>query len=310
MSIYSALSSEIPIIAYSVLHQHKKNVAPKEYIKSLQAFRSALKEETNQIKVVWENHISDITATIVQTTRGNLSQFLSTPLQSDTGEIHRIIKEQVIQTSSQLLPNIHFGLLGGFDSKYLVETPQGDIPKSRLVNGRAFLQKLGFKLGKNNAGIFESIYIVEGGTNLDLLEHIVRKEIGIYESAHGKNIVEMAAMTCALHNLIFLDGTLEQDGDRFELQVNLVKGKEQYHIFHKELLESMKYFRIEIHNLNVSVWQRKLGLGVGEEYILRVRAKDRSTLRSGITSIQKFIQNRNHLSDALDTATWLVKEFV
>jgi hypothetical protein len=310
MSIYSALSTEIPIIAYSVMHQHKKNVTVKEYIKSIQALRSALKGETDQIKAVWESYIADMTAKIVQTTRGNLSQFLSTPLQSDTSEIHRIIKEQVVQTSSQLLPNTHFGLLGGYDAKYLNESHYGDIPKTRMTGGRAFLQKSGFILGKNNPNIFESIYLIQGGANLDILEYIVRKRIGIYESAHGKKSGETSLMASSLHNLIFLDGTLESEGDRFEFQLNFIKGEELYNIFHQELTESMKYFRTEIHNLNVSVWQRKLGLGAGAEFILRIRTKDRSTLRSVISITQKFIKNRNKLIHCIASGSWLVKEFV
>src|SRR5450759_1904222 len=104
MSIYNVLSFEIPMIAYSVLHQHKKTVTEKEYARSLHSLRSELNKETERIKLAWENHISDLTSKSVQATRGNLSQFLSTPIQSDTGEIQKIMREQIIQTSEQLLP--------------------------------------------------------------------------------------------------------------------------------------------------------------------------------------------------------------
>ena len=310
MSIYNILSFEIPVIAYSVLHQHKKTVPVKEYAKSLHSLRSELKKETERIKSVWENYISDLTAKTVQATRGNLLQFLSTPIQSDTGEIQKIMKDQIIQTSEQLLPNILYGLAGGYDARYLTETKQSETPKSRMAEGRSFLQKTGFKLGKSNATIFESLYIVQGGSNLDILENMVKNSLGIYNSAHAKKVGEFETMTCSIYNLLFSDGVSYSSFDRFELQLNFVKGKESYDIFHKELAESIKYFRTEIHHLNVTVWQRKLALGIGEEYTLRILTKDRFTLRAAVAVTQKFTKDRHIVANAIRAGTWLTKEII
>jgi hypothetical protein len=310
MSIYNVLSFEIPIIAYSVLHQHKKTVTAKEYARSLHGLRSELKKETERIKLAWENHISDMTAKTVQATRGNLSQFLSTPIQSDTGEIQKIMKDQIIQTSEQLLPNIQYGLAGGYDAKYLIEAKQSEIPRSRMGEGRSFMQKNGFKMRKSNASIFESLYIVQGGSNLDILENMVRNGIGIYNSAHEKKSNEFETMACSIYNLLFSDGVSYSSFDRFELQVNFVKGKESYELFHKELDESIKYFRTEIHHLNVSVWQRKLALGIGDEYTLRILTKDRFTLRAAVAVTQKFTKDRHLVANAIRAGTWLTKELI
>jgi hypothetical protein len=310
MSIYNVLSFEIPIIAYSVLHQHKKTVSEKEYARSLNDLRSELNKETERIKSAWENQISDLTAKSVQATRGNLSQFLSTPIQSDAGEIQKIMREQIIQTSEQLLPNILYGLAGGYDARYLVETKQSEIPKSRMTEGRSFMQKTGFKVGKSNASIFESLYIVQGGSNLDILENMVRNGIGIYNLAYEKKASEFETMACSIYNLLFSDGVSYTGFDRFELQVNFVKGKESYEVFHKELGESIKYFRTEIHHLNVSLWQRKLGLGIGEEYTLRILTKDRFTLRAAVAVTQKFTKDKHLVANAIRAGTWLTKEII
>ncbi len=103
MSIYNVLSFEIPVIAYSMLHQHKKTLPAKEYARSLHNYRSELIKETERIKSAWVNHIADLTSKSVQATRGNLSQFLSTPIQSDTDDIQKILKDQITQISEQLL---------------------------------------------------------------------------------------------------------------------------------------------------------------------------------------------------------------
>jgi len=308
MSIYNVLSFEMPVIAYSVLHQHKKTVTAKEYARSLHNLRSDLSKETEQIKSTWEDYISDLTSKGVQATRGNLSQFLSTPIQSDTDEIQKILKDQIIQASDQLLPNIQYGLSGGYDAKYLIDTKQNEIPKSRMAEGRSFMQNIGFKVDKNKGSVFESIYLVQGGSNLDILENIIRNCISVYNSAHEMKISDFETMACSVYNLLFSDGVSYSGFDRFELQVNFVKGKESYELFNKELCESIKYFRTEIHHLNVSVWQCKLGLGIGDEYVLRILTKDRFTLHAAVQAAQKFTKDKHLIANAIRAGTWLTKE--
>jgi hypothetical protein len=310
MSIYKVLSIDVPILAYSVFHQPRKTVTAKEYAKSLLGFRKELKEESEKIQTTWQNYLSELTAKTVQTTRGNLSQFLSTPIQSDTGDIQHILSDQIAQTAEQLLTKINYGLMEGYDGRFLIEAPQVEIPKARAFGGRSFFQDIGFKIGRNNSAVFESLYFIQGSTNLDILEHLVRSRIGIYNSTHGTKINQSAVFACSLYNLLFLDGSIEHNLDRFELQVRFVKGKESYELFHNELIEAMKIFRLEIHDLNVTVWQKKLGLGIGEEYILRVRTKDRSTLRAAIAVIQKLVKGKDLIANSFGAGIWLAKEIV
>ena len=310
MSIYDVLSFDIPILAYSVLHQPRKTVTSKEYAKSLLGFRTELKEESEKIQSTWQNYLSEFTAKTVQTTRGNLSQFLSTPIESDTGEIQHIMSDQIGQTAEQLLPKSPYGLIEGYDGRFLIEAPQVEIPKARALGARSFFQNAGFKVGRNNSAVFESMYFIQGGTNLDILEHLVRSRIGIYNSSHGTKINQSAITVCSLYNLLFLDGNFERNIDRFELQVRFVKGKETYELFHNELNEVIKSFRLEIHDLNVSIWQKKLGLGLAEEYILRIKTKDRSTLRAAIIIIQKLVKGKNIIANAIGAGIWLAKEII
>jgi hypothetical protein len=310
MSIYELLSFDIPVLAYTVLHQPRKSVTAKEYAKSLLEFRTELKEESGKIQTTWQNYIAELTAKTEQTTRGNLSQFLSTPIQSDTGDIQNIISDQISQTADQLLPKIQYGLKEGYDGRFLIEATKEEIPKGRAIEGRSFFQNIGFKIGRNNSSVFESLYIIQGGSNLDILEHLVRSRIGIYNSSHGTKVSQSDVFACSVYNLLFLDGIFEHAGDRFELQVRFAKGKESYELYHGELNDTLKIFRFEVHDLNVSVWQKKLGLGIGEEYILRVRTKDRTSLRASISVLQNIIKGKGLLANSLGTGTWLTKEIV
>ena len=150
MSIYEVLSTNIPILAYSVIHQPRKTVTAKEYSKSLIGFQADLKKESENIQATWKNYLSDLTAKTEQTTRGNLSQFLSTPIQSDTGDIQHIISDQIDQTAEQLLPKIHYGVMEGYDGRFMIDAQQAELPKARALGGKSFFHKFGFKIGRNN----------------------------------------------------------------------------------------------------------------------------------------------------------------
>jgi len=310
MSIYELLSFDIPILAYSVLHQPRTSVTSKEYTRSLLEFRTKLKEESGIIQTTWQNYLAELTAKTEQATRGNLSQFLSTPIQSDTGDIQNIISDQIAQTADQLLPKIRYGLKEGYDGRFLIESSQGEIPKGRAIGGRSFFQKVGFKIGRNNSAVFESLYIMQGASNLDILEYLIRNRIGIYNSVHGTKISQSDIFACSVYNLLYSDGFLENTHDRFELQVRFAKGKESCELYHNELINTLKIFRLEVQGINVSIWQKKLGLGIGEEYILRIRAKDRTTLRSSISVLQKIVKSKNFIAGSLGTGIWLEKEIV
>lgn len=310
MSIYDVLSFDIPILAYSIRHQPRKSMTSKEYTKTMLGFRTELKEESEKIQLTWQNYLSDFTAKAVQTTRGNLSQFLSTPIQSDTGEIQHIISDQIVQTAEQLLPKIPYGILEGYDGRFMIEAPQVEIPKVRALGARSFFQNAGFKIGRNNSAAFESIYLIQGGTNLDILEHLLRNRLNIYESSYGTKTNQPAMIISSLYNLLFLDGNFDRNTDRFELQVRFTKGKDSNELFNNDLNEAMKVFRIEIHDLNISLWQKKFGIGIAEEYVLRIKTKDRSTLRGAITIIQKLVKGKNIISNSIGAGIWLVKEIL
>jgi hypothetical protein len=310
MSIYELLSFDIPILAYSVLHQPRKSVTAKEYAKTVLGFRTGLAEESSKIQSIWQNYLAELTAKTEQTTRGNLSQFLSTPIQSDTGDIQNIISDQIAQTADQLLPRIHYGLKDGYDGRFLIETPQEEIPKTRAIGGRSFFQNIGFKIGRNNSSVFESLYFIQGGSNLDILEHLVRSHIGIYNSSHGTKVIQSDTFACSLYNLLFIDGLLERTGDHFELQVRFVKGKESFELYHHDLINTLKIFHSEVNALNISLWQKKLGLGIGEEYIFRVKTKDRANLRTAISILQKIIKGKGFIAGSLGTGIWLTKELL
>ena len=287
MSIYSALSVDVPIITYSVLHQMRKGIEAKAYLKTTQEMHRMVHAETEKINELWKNHLADVSASSVQTTRGTLSQFLTLPLDTDIKEIHRILGEQIGQLLKQTLPPMRLGVVASTEGKFIWEREQNATLRTLLSRGEAYLKKMKFKPAEAGLEIFESDFVVDGGINLDIIEHIVRDRMGIYATAHGHHLEETDAFVFAAHNQVYHQGTPEGGTSKFEAILHFAKGKPQYEEFRKELAKVLDALQKEFHFEHLSVWQRKLGLGAGAEFNVRIRSNEKKTIKDAILAISK-----------------------
>ena len=154
MSIYNMLSTEIPVIGYSVLHYPAKNITPKEYLRAILQLHKSMNEESQKIQQEWSSHLADVKAKTVQTMRGALSQFLSTPIQSDTSDIEQIIGDQVSQISDQLLPKISYGVASS--SEQMLQFDGAEVGFAKwLTAGKKYLRNLEFPV----KDVYESFFI-------------------------------------------------------------------------------------------------------------------------------------------------------
>jgi hypothetical protein len=235
----------------------------------------AVQEEARAITEQWKQYINDASERSVQAIRGSLMPFLTTPLQSDVGEIRRHITDQVRSVVKAVVPHSSLGPVLSSEGRFDVEPLKTGPLKLLTAAGKRHLGELGFKFTKASPPVFESTFLVEGGVNLDILEHIVRDRMGIYASLHGKHIVEAACMTFAAHNLTYRRGEgAEQKG--MEAVIFVEKGPQKYEAFRQGLAAVLDGVLEEKKALLVTVWQRKLGLGRGLEYQIRIRANGRA----------------------------------
>ena len=287
MSIYSALSISVPTINYSVLHQVRKGVETKEYVKTIHEMHAMVRAESEKVAEVWKNHVAELTASSIQSTRGSLSQFLTLPLQSDFKEVHKILEDQVNQVLGKALPSSKIGVVASTEGRFVWEVEQNGVLQSFLTRGKEYLKKLKFRTADPVSHIFESGFVVEGGLNLDIVEHIVRDRMGIYATAHGQHIRESDPFIFAAHNLAFLQGNFERGESKYEAVIHFSKGKVQYAPYRSELTELVQTAQAEFKLHHCSIWQRKLGLGAGTEFNLRLRSGDRKALREFILHLAK-----------------------
>lgn len=307
MSIYAALKFPVPSMAYCAIHQVKKGVATDEYRRTMADFHALLMKETASIDSLWKAYVSEAKERAVQVVRGMLSPFLSTPLKSDDEEIRKIIREGITEFSKQVSPDLPYGMRSTSEGQIVVEPEATGITKKLLDSGKVYLRDLGFQMAKNGPAIFESVFLVDGGINFDIIEHIVRDRIGIYTPVHGKHILEFDAYAYAAYNRILHSGG--QDDSGVEAAFFFSKGSTRYEPFRNGLSLLLGEIGAVSSVSAVSVWQRKLGLGAGREFVLRASASGMKTVHD-IVGIIREHREREFARDAILGGALLVKERV
>lgn len=285
MSIYKALSFDPPIMAYAMFHQARKGVEPEAYTKTMLELHRLLREQTAEVQNLWKGSISSALSLSAKRIRGALTQFLTTPLKSDEEDIERAVRDELRELAGLVAADLPIGMTGSVEGRILTLTQDETIPKSTLARTRAYLRQLGFLVGSSSPPIFTSQFFVHGGHNLDVLEHLVRDRIGIYTATHGTHIKEFDNYSYALYNLVWLHGSVERGDETHEAALFFSKGETHYAPFRNAMMELMQKL-VETHSLaHLSLWQRKLGLGVGREFVLKVRGNNPGRLSALLTGV-------------------------
>jgi len=108
------------------------------------------------------------------------------------------------------------------------------------------------------------------------MEHAVRDRMGIYRGSHGAHIENIARTSFGTYNLIYQLGeglTADLADDRVTQEVTFAfsKGPVHYSDFRQEVSALMEQVAEPTNLVHASFWQRKLGLGTGKEFVLRLR---------------------------------------
>ncbi len=284
MSIYTLLSTPLPTIAYCAMHQALPTVPLAEYMKTMKELHERIAYESEAINAEYTKSLRETLLREVQAIHGSLSSFLQTPISSDDKEVRHILEEEIGKFGDAVVDNKGYGLKYSVEGKVFHASTKKALEKKLLSAGKAYLEELGFTSGKGKGEIFESMFVVEGGLNLDILEHIVRDRLGIYSTTHGKHIKEFGEYAYTAYNLVHSVGTLpEREARRkyFEAVLFFSKPDTKYAPFRKALVDILKKLHEEVKPVHLALWQRKLGLGVGKEFALRV-ASDNSDQISGV----------------------------
>ena len=136
------------------------------------------------------------------------------------------------------------------------------------------MASLGFKPGQGP--LHEAWLLFRGSIHYDVMEHVVRDRMGIYKGSHGDHILTVGRTSFGTYNLIYqlgegLTADLASDALTQEVTFAFSKGPVHYSDFRRDVSALMEQMGEQSDLLHISFWQRKLGLGTGKEFVLRLR---------------------------------------
>jgi len=166
------------------------------------------------------------------------------------------------------------GLQGTSEETFSEAIPTDPDLAKRVADGREYIASLGFKPGQGP--LHEAWLLFRGSIHYDVMEHIVRDRLGIYRGSHGAHIENIARTSFGTYNLIYqlgesLTADLVGDVPTQEVTFAFSKGPIHYSDFRHEVSALMEHIAEQINLKHASFWQRKLGLGTGKEFVLRLR---------------------------------------
>ncbi|MFN0157033.1 MAG: hypothetical protein ACKVRP_03050 [Bacteroidota bacterium] len=313
MGLYSHLSTPIPTIAYCAIHQALPSVPKDEYIKTMKELHRRIAEEAAAIESGYEKAMRETIQRQSQMVRNSLSPFLQTPLHGDKDEVTAIIGDSLDKIKGQLLEGTTPGLSYSYEGRIFFPTSRRSMEKKLLKHGKDHLAGLDLSMKDGAPDTFESVFVVRGGMNLDVLEYIVRDKLGIYATTHGKHIKEFGGYSYAAYNRVYARGEVpaqQSMSGYLEMAVFFSKPDVKYAPFRSALTGALDKLLAAIPIESVSVWQRKLGLGRGTEFVLRLVSNQPEALSECLEWIAAY-EEQPHVADALTTqGSLVVKELL
>jgi hypothetical protein len=271
MSVYSAFP--LPSVTYSILHGPMPGIPREEYEGTILEMHRRVEEESSLFGEQQVKTLAELSGRQAQMLRGALSQFLETPIRSDDAEIRRIFLDAFDEHRGQVSESGPWGAIASW-AGFAVTPAAGPAWLKKLeANGRRSRAVLGLDAPKGSPEAYESVYVVRGGLNLDVLEHVVRDRLGIYASAHGKHIGQAAPFVVAAHNLVHSSGAdfwKSLPSARGEAVLSFDKPAVPYDQFRASLASLIDGALPGSGAPGATLWQRKLGLGRGSEFVLRI----------------------------------------
>ncbi|MFQ5854922.1 MAG: hypothetical protein ACE5LU_04670 [Anaerolineae bacterium] len=158
-------------------------------------------------------------------------------------------------------------------AEYALHVRLEDHPEltEKLDTGRDYLAGFGLNLDDGSPPIQESVMIFEGSTSYDIIEHIVRDLMGIYVPPHYDHVQQLSRVQFGTYDRIY---HIERDATAWQSVFAFNKGGARYNAFRRSLRNTMDVLGERAGWGAMTAWQRKLGLGYGREFVLRLDLGD------------------------------------
>ena len=274
MDVYRALNADVPQLLFTVLHQAGPTISDEEFTRTVTALQMDISRQAHEVSECLHRWLKQQYSQQAEETLQKLQRLDFLSQQADAGEILHLLEKDYSRLGGRIGTQNVLGLQGSAEESFseaVINDP--DLAK-RVADGREYLASLGFKPGQGP--MHETWLLFRGSIHYDLMEHVVRDRMGIYQGSHGAHIENIARTSFGTYNLIYqLGESLTSDlvGDVLTQEVTFAfsKGPVHYSDFRQEVSALMEHVGEQMNLIHASFWQRKLGLGTGKEFVLRLR---------------------------------------
>jgi hypothetical protein len=289
MHVYRALNADVPQLLFTVLHQAGPTVSDEEFTRTVTALQMDIRKQVHEVGERMHQWLLQQYSQQAEETLQKLQRLGVLSKQADVGEVQRILDREFSRLGNRISLATLLGLQGSAEETFSEAVPIDTELAKRVADGREYLASLGFKPGQGP--LHEAWLLFRGSIHYDIIEHVVRDRMGIYRGSHGAHIENIARTSFGTYNLIYqlgesLTADLVDDVPTQEVTFAFSKGPIHYSDFRREVSVLMEHVGGRINIMHASYWQRKLGLGTGKEFVLRLRLPEgEASLKVAISEI-------------------------
>lgn len=287
MSIYKIISTEPQLICCSCMHQAGEGIPKDQFIKDLKSLHIQLERETEKFLKALERNQQKVLDKNTEMLMTILSEYLQTPLPSDQADIRNIVREALQKNINQLGLDLKYGIEMSYSSVVTYSETAYALLKRLEKSGSEYLKVLGYDITKEESGIYESLFIFESSLNIDVVEYILKNKIESSLPILGMAAIEGCKSANSLYNIIYSAGAAASKllkKQVIEAAIFFSKPRDvEYEIFHSTFVEALEKMWITLKIPYITLMQKKLGLGRGTDYVLRLYLEeDRESLTEAV----------------------------
>jgi hypothetical protein len=274
MDVYRALNADVPQLLFTVLHQSGPTVSDEEFTRTVTALQMDIRKQVQEVGEGLHQWLVQQYSQQAEETVRKLQRLGVLAEHADVGAVQQVLERDYGRLGSRIGSETLLGMQGSAEETFSEETPADPDLARRVADGREYLASLGFKPGQGP--LHETWLLFRGSIHYDVMEHIVRDRMGIYIGSHGDHIEHVGRTSFGTYNLVYqlgedLTADLVNDVLTQEVTFAFSKGPIHYSDFRQEVSALMEHVGGQMNLIHASFWQRKLGLGTGKEFVLRLR---------------------------------------
>ena len=274
MDVYRALNADVPQLLFTVLHQSGPTVSEEDFTRTVTALQMDIRKQVLEVGERLHQWLVQQYSQQAEETVRKLQRLGVLAEHVDVSEVQQILERDYGRLGNRIGSETLLGMQGSAEETFSEEMPTDPDLAKRIADGHEYLSSLGFKPGQGP--LHETWLLFRGSIHYDVMEHIVRDRMGIYVGSHGAHIENVGRTSFGTYNLIYqlgevLTADLATDVATQEVTFAFSKGPFHYSDFRREVSALMERVGEEMNLIHASFWQRKLGLGTGKEFVLRLR---------------------------------------